>query len=124
MIKQRIVKNGKLTILNEKNEELLSICEKIESGTMQMMVSGNITADVAHEFEDELMTAMTICQSIEIDFEGVTGITSAGLKVLLSAQKMVDELEGSMKLKKLKENVLKAFEEVGFDGLFDIEETN
>ncbi len=124
MIRQRIVKNGKLTILNEKNEELLSICEKIESGIMQMIVSGNITADVAHEFEDELMTAMTICQSIEIDFEGVTGITSAGLKVLLSAQKMVDELEGSMKLKKLKENVLKAFEEVGFDGLFDIEETN
>ena len=124
MIRQRIVKNGKLTILNEKNEELLSICEKIESGTMQMIVSGNLTADVAHEFEDELMTAMTICQSIEIDFEGVTGITSAGLKVLLSTQKMMDELEGSMKLKKLKENVLKAFEEVGFDGLFDIEETN
>lgn len=123
MVKKRIMKGHQLLMLNEQDDILLAISENIQSTNMEMAVEGSLTADVAFEFEDELIVAMTVCNSIIIDFKNVTGITSAGLKALLSVQKMIDEIGGKrLSLKNISPAVAETFEEVGFDGLFEIEE--
>jgi len=123
MVKKRIMKGHQLLMLNEQDDILLAISETIQDSTMEMAIEGSLTADVSFEFEDELIAAMTVCNNIVIDFKDVTGITSAGLKALLSAQKMIDEMNGKrMALKNISPAVAETFEEVGFDGLFEIEE--
>ena len=123
MVKKRLIKGHQLLMLNEQDDILLAISETIQDTTMEMAIEGSLTADVSFEFEDELIAAMTVCDNIVIDFKGVTGITSAGLKALLSVQKMIDEMNGKrLALKNISPAVAETFEEVGFDGLFEIEE--
>ncbi len=117
----RTVDNGILQ-LSKDGEIILSISEELKENAVFVEVDGVISADVAHEFEDELMATVTFCKKITIDFMSVTYISSAGMKALLSLQKIIDnENDGYLKLLNLNVEVFKAFEEIGFDDLFDIE---
>ena len=48
--------------------------------------------------------------------------SSAGLRVLLGAQKVMDEKDGSMLVRGANELVMEIFEETGFTNILDIEE--
>ncbi len=118
----RTVENDSL-ILEENGKELLKIHEKIESGEAALVLEGNISTSVSHDFEDELTSVATICNRINLDFHKIDGISSAGMDVLLSIQKLMDQREGTqLKLKGLQKGVYKSFEEYGFLELFEIEE--
>lgn len=117
----RTVNNGNLQ-LSKDGEVILSIFEELKNDAIYIKVDGIVSADVAHEFEDELMATVTFCKKITIDLKNVTYISSAGMKVLLSLQKIIDnENGGYLKLLNLSAEVFKAFEEIGFDDLFNIE---
>jgi len=84
-------------------------------------VSGDIKSEVAHEFEDELMAALTTGNPVVVDFAEVDYISSAGLRALLSAQQMVDELSKSkFCVRSLTKGVTDIFESNGFMDLIEI----
>lgn len=119
---KRTVENDCLIITDENQAALLSIKEVFQDGIMQVSVAGNITMQVAHDFEDEMMSVASVCSRIEIDLSGVDVIVSAGLKTLLSIQKMLDKKPDSvLKLKGLTPSVHQTFEDLGFLELFEIE---
>ena len=68
----------------------------------------------------------TISEDIEgiknlvLDFSGLEYISSAGLRVLLSAQKKMQKI-GSMKVVNVCENVMEVFEMTGFADILVIE---
>ena len=55
-----------------------------------------------------------------MDFEKLEYISSAGLRVLLSAQKTMNK-QGSMKLVNVNETIMEIFEVTGFSDILTIE---
>ena len=58
--------------------------------------------------------------NIVLDLKGLEYISSAGLRVLLSAQKKMQKI-GSIKLKNVCEEVMEVFEMTGFSDILTIE---
>ncbi len=59
-------------------------------------------------------------KNLVLDLKGIEYISSAGLRVLLSAQKKMQSL-GSMKVKNVCEQVMEVFEMTGFADILEIE---
>lgn len=122
MSQKRIVDGDRLLITDENGSALLSIRETLDEPVMTLKLTGSITMNLAHEFEDELTSVITVCSRVIIDFSNLESISSAGLKALLSAQQILDKRPNSMlKLQSLSVPVQKMFQDMGFIELFDIE---
>lgn len=119
---KRIVENDCLMIVGDNGERLLSIRESFDDNKMYLMLDGNINMNVAHDFEDELTAAASVCDIIIVDFSEVDVISSAGIKALLLVQRILDKRANSMlKLKSMKSSVYEMFDDMGFVDLFEIE---
>ena len=55
-----------------------------------------------------------------MDFANVQYISSAGLRVLLSAHKVMSK-KGGMKLRNVREDIMEIFDVTGFSDILDIE---
>ncbi len=122
---RRRMNDATLEIYEDTNENVvLSIVEKLEKDTFEIELIGEINNDVAHDFEDEIMAAISVCQNIRLNFEKVTYISSFALKALLSFQQLIDDEEIScrkMVLYNISKSVKETFEEIGFDQVLSIE---
>jgi len=84
-------------------------------------VSGRIDAATYKDLESILNGLIDQNKSeIVLDLEGVTYISSVGLRVLLAAQKKVRQKMGGVKLVSLQPFVREVFEMTGFNKLFTI----
>ena len=83
-------------------------------------ISGKIDTASAPKFEQELKNSINDCTELIFDFAEVEYISSAGLRVLLSAQKTMNK-QGSMKLINVRKNVMGIFEVTGFTNILNIE---
>ena len=118
---RRIVKGDSLIIVDENDRPLLSIQEDIGEQEVKIVLKGEITFQVAHEFEDELISVASVCNSVTVDLSGVTFISSAGLKILLSVQQVMEnKKKSSFQLKSLSSQLISTFQETGFSELFEI----
>ena len=105
------------------NNVILSIQETMEDGTMNINVAGELRNEVAHDFEDELMAAFSVCDKVVIDFAKTTYIASIAMRALLFAQQIIDEKENaSLLIRNLSDSVKTAFEDSGFIDILNIEE--
>ncbi len=84
-------------------------------------VSGRIDAATSKDLEIMLNDLIDQNKSeIVLNLEGVTYISSVGLRVLLAAQKKVRPKKGGVKLVSLQPFVREVFEMTGFNRLFSI----
>lgn len=121
-MKIRRMNNNVLEICDEDENVILAIAEELVDGKLKITLSGEIKNEIAHEFEDEVMAALSVCPSLIIDFSKVTYIASFALKSLLSVQQMIDEMDNSsMVLIHVSEEVMSIFKESGFSEILMIE---
>lgn len=122
-MKKRRMNNNVLEICDENSKVILSIAESMEKNVLLIALAGQIKNEVAHEFEDEVMAALSVCPKIILDLEKVTYIASMAMRSLLSAQQIIDEIEGaSMTLTKVSPEVMETLKESGFSEILTIEE--
>jgi len=88
--------------------------------TMTAVITGRIDTNTAPKLESELMSDISDITDLKLDFSGVEYISSAGLRVLLSAQKVMNR-QGEMVLSNVKENVMEVFDITGFVDILTIE---
>ena len=88
------------------------------NGNLNVALEGRLDTTTAPEFESFLRTNYDGTGSIIIDCEKLAYISSAGLRVLLAAQKRT---KGSMKLTNVCELVMEVFEMTGFADILVIE---
>lgn len=98
-----------MTIENVKKEDVIAL-----------KVEGRVDTTTAPMFEDEIKKNIEGIKELVIDLEKMDYISSAGLRVLLSAQKIMDK-QGKMKVKNVNENIMDIFEITGFDTILTIE---
>ncbi|MDR3341447.1 MAG: STAS domain-containing protein [Treponema sp.] len=89
--------------------------------TITLRISGKLSAATAEEFGKAVDAAIDESTRLVMDFQGVTYLASAGLRVLISAQKKLTALDGSFSLCNVGETILEVFEITGLDDIFDIQ---
>ena len=83
-------------------------------------LEGRLDTTTAPQLENELKSFMESVTSLVFDFENLEYISSAGLRVLLTAQKFMSK-QGSMKLIHVKDDVNEIFDVTGFSDILTIE---
>lgn len=99
---------------------MLNINKKTENGALTVALEGRLDTTSAPQLEGELKGALDGVTSLVLDLEGLEYISSAGLRVLLSAQKLMMK-QGSMKVTNVNETVMEIFEVTGFVDILTIE---
>lgn len=95
---------------------------KITNGSeLTIVLEGRLDTTTAPELEKELKQNISGVTSLTIDMEKLEYISSAGLRVLLSAQKVMNK-QGNMVVKNVNENIMEIFEVTGFVDILNIEE--
>ena len=87
-----------------------------------LKLSGRVDSNNASSVEEELFSQLEGKDSlpVELDAENLEYISSAGLRVLLSAQKIMNR-SGEMKVCHVNETVMEIFEVTGFTDILTIE---
>lgn len=86
--------------------------EKTNDATV-MTLEGRLDTTTAPELEKAIGNEGEALKKLVLDFKGVDYISSAGLRVLLAAQKKMN-VQGSMELIGVSETVMDIFEMTGF----------
>ena len=81
---------------------------------------GRLDTTTAPALDKTINEDMGETKNLVLDIKGLEYISSAGLRVLLSAQKKMQKI-GSMKLKNVCEEVMEVFEITGFADILVIE---
>jgi len=83
--------------------------ESNRSGSaLTLALAGRLDTTTAPQLEAELKTALGGVEALTFDFEKLEYISSAGLRVLLSAQKVMSR-QGAMKVIHVNEMILEIF---------------
>ena len=95
--------------------------EKIAEGNkLTIALSGRLDTTTAPKLETELKQNISGVTELVLDFTGLEYLSSAGLRVLLSAQKVMNR-QGSMVVKNVNETIMEIFEITGFVDVLNIE---
>ena len=94
----------------------------VESSRVILPLEGRITSDNAPELMRRLQEILDANPSLEpvFDLDKTEYMSSAGLRVLLAAQKTMTK-QGQMKLTKVGEAVMDIFDVTGFSDILTIE---
>ncbi len=99
---------------------MLNIQKKMEDSNVCYALEGRLDTMTAPDLEKELKDSLDGVSELVMDFEKLEYISSAGLRVLLSAQKTMNK-QGSMKLIHVNETIMEIFEVTGFSDILTIE---
>ena len=99
---------------------MLNINKTTENGTCTVALEGRLDTITSPELETELKSSLDEVTELILDFEKLEYISSAGLRVLLSAQKTMNS-QGSMRVIHVNETVMEIFEVTGFVDVLTIE---
>ncbi len=98
----------------------MTINKTLNGGELTLALEGRLDTMTAPELEAELKKSMDGAQSLTLDFEKLDYISSAGLRVLLSAHKVMAG-KGGMKVTHVNEIVQEVFDVTGFSDILVIE---
>lgn len=99
----------------------MQIIRKQENDTLVFALEGRLDTTTSPQLQDELLPAIDGSANITLDFESLAYVSSAGLRVLLAAQKAAKAKAVTMTLRKVAPEILEVFEMTGFSDILTIE---
>ena len=99
----------------------MTISKKREGEKLTVILEGRLDTTTAPQLEKELRSDMNGVTEMKFDFQKLAYISSAGLRVLLSAQKVMNK-QGTMVIYNANEEIMEIFEVTGFIDILNIEE--
>lgn len=98
---------------------MLNINKTVENGKAVFALEGRLDTVTASELEQALRGSLDGVSELTMDFAKLEYISSAGLRVLLSTQKIMNK-QGEMKLISVGEPIMEIFEVTGFSDILTI----
>jgi len=98
----------------------MTITTKQNGKDLEIALEGRLDTMTAPELEAELNKALSEAETLTMDFSKLEYISSAGLRVLLSAHKNMNS-KGGMKIRNVNEIVHEVFDVTGFSDILTIE---
>ena len=99
---------------------MLNINKTVENGKAAFSLEGRLDTVTSPSLEAELKSSLDGVSELTLDFEKLEYVSSAGLRVLLAAQKEMNK-KGVMKLTHVCETIMEIFEVTGFSDILTIE---
>lgn len=98
----------------------MKIVKTREGSKLTIALEGRLDTTTAPELEKELKECLDVANELTLDFSRLDYISSAGLRVLLSAHKAMTKKDG-MKVTNVNEIVREVFDVTGFTDILTIE---
>ncbi len=99
---------------------MLNINKNAAGSNLTVSLEGRLDTTTAPQLEEELKSSLDGVTDLVIDIKDTQYISSAGLRVLLSAQKIMNK-QGKMVVKNPSEEVKEIFDVTGFSDILTIE---
>ena len=99
---------------------MMNIIKTRSDGALTIALEGRMDISTAPDLEREVKGSLDGVTELVFDFEKLAYISSAGLRVLLLAQKKMNN-QGTMKVIHVNPMVMEVFETMGFAGIITIE---
>ena len=94
---------------------------KTEDGsTLVLALEGRLDTTTAPELEAVLKESLAGVGTLVLDMEGLVYLSSAGLRVILGAQKQMNR-QGNMVVRYVNDTIMEVFEVTGFTDILTIE---
>ena len=100
----------------------MEVTKNREGAKLTVSISGRLNTSTSPKLEAILKDSLDGVQDLVLDLANLEYISSAGLRVVLSAQKTMNK-QGSMKVLNVKPEVYEVFLMTGFVDFLDIEQS-
>lgn len=98
----------------------MNIQKTVSGTTLTVALEGRLDTTTAPKLEEELRSSVDGITRLVFDLAKLEYISSAGLRVLLAMQKLMNQ-QGEMVLQNVNEAVMEVFEVTGFSDILRIE---
>ncbi|MBR6185883.1 MAG: STAS domain-containing protein [Clostridia bacterium] len=98
----------------------MTIIKRQDGTNLKIALEGRLDTMTAPELEKELNASLDNADTLTLNFADLAYISSAGLRVLLSAHKVMSK-KGGMKVVNVNEIVKEVFDVTGFADILTIE---
>ena len=98
----------------------MNIIKTSEGTKLTFAIEGRLDTTTAPQLEEEVKGSLTGVTELVLDFSKLEYLSSAGLRVILAAQKIMNK-QGRMVIHHVNETILEVFEVTGFCEILTIE---
>lgn len=98
----------------------MNILKTVNGAALTVALEGRLDTTTSPKLEEDLRSSISGITSLTLDLEKLEYISSAGLRVLLAMQKIMNK-QGQMLLRNVNEAVMEVFEVTGFADILSIE---
>lgn len=99
----------------------MTVEKKLDGNTLTLALTGRLDTTTAPQLEKVIVGELSDIRKLILDLEGLEYISSAGLRVLLMAQKCMARKDG-MEVLRPNELIMEVFEVTGFTDILSIRE--
>jgi anti-sigma B factor antagonist len=99
---------------------MLNIIKNAQDDKLEVVLEGRLDTTTAPSLEAELKGALDGVKDLKFDLTKLEYISSAGLRVLLSSQKVMNK-QGNMVVANVSEELKEIFDVTGFSDILTIE---
>lgn len=97
----------------------MTVKQKKENNKLTIYISGRVDTTTAPDLSEYLKDALNGVQELVLDLKEVDYVSSAGLRVILFAQKTMNA-QGSMVVTNVNNDIMETFELTGFTDILTI----
>ena len=98
----------------------MELKKEVNGSSLTITLDGRLDTTTAPQLEAEVSGGLNGITDLTIDMAKLVYVSSAGLRVLLKAQKIMNK-QGKMTVKNASQEIKEIFEVTGFDELLNIE---
>ena len=98
----------------------MELTKEAKGSALTISLDGRLDTTTAPQLEAEITGKLDGVTDLTIDMSKLVYVSSAGLRVLLKAQKLMNK-QGKMTVKNANQEIKEIFEVTGFDELLNIE---
>lgn len=98
----------------------MTITKTQKENALTLALEGRLDTMTAPELENELKNSLDGVEALTLDFSALEYVSSAGLRVILGAQKIMNK-QGEMKITNVNEEIMEIFDITGFTDILTIE---
>ena len=97
----------------------MTITKNLNGSELTIALAGRLDTTTAPALEAEIGSSLTGITELAFDFAQLEYISSAGLRVLLAAQKVMNK-QGKMTVRSVSSDIMEVFEITGFSDILTI----
>ena len=98
----------------------MNLIKNVDGAHLCISLEGRLDTTTAPQLEEELKASLPGITQLDFDFQALEYLSSAGLRVILSAQKTMNR-QGGMVIRHVNETIMEVFEITGFVDILTIE---